>query len=83
MRGTFPLCFGAWLVLAMPAQALDLHQAYVLSLAQDATVRAAQAAAAAGQERVPQARPAIPTGSTPAPATSPAPSATIPAATPP
>jgi len=56
MRGTFPLCFGAWLVLAMPAQALDLHQAYVLSLAQDATVRAAQAAAAAGQERVPQAR---------------------------
>lgn len=41
---------------ARPSQALDLAQAYALSLAQDATLRAAQAGAAADQERVPQAR---------------------------
>ncbi len=38
------------------ALSMDLHQAYLLSLAQDPTVRAAQAATAAGRERVPQAR---------------------------
>lgn len=56
MRRKSSFLAGVLLALALPAPALDLHQAYVLSLAQDATLRAAQAAAAAGQEKVPQAR---------------------------
>ncbi len=39
-----------------PAWSLDLLQAYDAALAQDATVRAARAAADAGRERLPQAR---------------------------
>jgi protease secretion system outer membrane protein len=39
-----------------PAWSLDLLQAYDTALKQDATVRAAQAAAAAGRERLPQAK---------------------------
>ena len=39
-----------------PAWSLDLLQAYDTALAQDATVRAARAAADAGRERLPQAR---------------------------
>ena len=45
-------CAGA----AAPSWSLDLAQAYALALEQDATIRAARAAAAAGRERLPQAR---------------------------
>jgi protease secretion system outer membrane protein len=41
---------------AAPAWSLDLAQAYALALEQDATIRTARAAAAAGRERLPQAR---------------------------
>lgn len=41
---------------ALPAWSLDLAQAYALALEQDPTIRAARAAAAAGRERLPQAR---------------------------
>ncbi len=41
---------------ASPVWAIDLLQAYDTALAQDATVRAARAAADAGRERLPQAR---------------------------
>lgn len=42
--------------LAAPAGAMDLLQAYNAALAQDATVRAARAAADAGREQLPQAQ---------------------------
>lgn len=41
---------------AQPAWSLDLVEAYRLALEQDATIRAARAAAEAGRERLPQAR---------------------------
>lgn len=44
------------LVASAPAWSLDMLQAYDTALTQDATVRAAQAAANAGRERLPQAR---------------------------
>lgn len=46
----------ALLGAAVPALALDLQQAYQSALEQDATVRAARAAADAQRERLPQAR---------------------------
>lgn len=46
----------ALLAAAVPALALDLQQAYHSALEQDATVRAARAAADAQRERLPQAR---------------------------
>lgn len=45
-------CAGA----ALPAWSLDLADAYRLALEQDATIRTSRAAAAAGRERLPQAR---------------------------
>lgn len=42
--------------LPIPALALDLQQSYQAALDNDATLRAARAAAAAGKERLPQAR---------------------------
>ncbi|MBE2262188.1 MAG: TolC family outer membrane protein [Burkholderiaceae bacterium] len=50
------LWLAAGLAAATPAWSLDLLQAYETALAQDATVRAARAAADAGRERLPQAR---------------------------
>ncbi len=47
------------LAVLAPAWSLDLLQAYDTALAQDATVRAARAAADAGRERLPQARAAL------------------------
>lgn len=47
------------LAASAPAWSLDLLQAYDTALAQDATVRAARAAADAGRERLPQARAAL------------------------
>ena len=41
--------------LAMPAQALDLRQAYAAAFAHDATIRAARAGTDAARERLPQA----------------------------
>jgi outer membrane protein, protease secretion system len=41
---------------ALPAWSLDLAEAYRLALQHDATIRASQATAAAGRERLPQAR---------------------------
>ncbi len=43
-------------LVAAPAWSIDLLQAYDTALTQDATVRAARAAADAGRERLPQAR---------------------------
>ncbi len=43
-------------LLSAPVWAIDLLQAYDTAMAQDATVRAARAAADAGRERLPQAR---------------------------
>lgn len=42
-----------------PASSMDLMQAYQSALSQDASLRAARAAAQAGQERLPQARAAL------------------------
>ncbi len=50
------LLLSAGLLSAAPVWALDLLQAYDIAFAQDATVRAARAAADAGRERLPQAR---------------------------
>jgi len=46
----------AMLALCMPAQALDLLQVYQAAQAQDASLQAAKANAAAERERIPQAR---------------------------
>ena len=49
--------FGVAVACAVPpAWSLDLVEAYRLALEQDATIRAARAAAEAGRERLPQAR---------------------------
>lgn len=45
------IALGSWI----PAQAIDLKQAYDAAAAEDATLRAARAAAEAGRERLPQA----------------------------
>lgn len=50
------LAIAASLLTTAPAWSLDMLQAYDTALAQDATVRAARAAADAGRERLPQAR---------------------------
>jgi len=47
---------GLLMALPMPALPLDLQQSYQAALDNDATLRAARAAAAAGNERLPQAR---------------------------
>lgn len=46
----------AWLVLCLPAQAMDLLQVYQAAQKEDATVLAARAAAEAERERLPQAK---------------------------
>ncbi|HKB55371.1 MAG TPA: TolC family outer membrane protein [Ramlibacter sp.] len=50
------LALAAALCCSVPAWSLDLAQAYRLAEANDATIRAARAAAAAGREQLPQAR---------------------------
>lgn len=57
MKQARTLVFSALLGAAcLPALALDLLQAYDAALQEDATVRAARAAAESGRERLPQAR---------------------------
>lgn len=50
------LALAVGVAVSAPAWAIDLLQAYDTALTQDATVRAARAAADAGRERLPQAR---------------------------
>lgn len=52
----YSLFLAAGLAAVTPARALDLLQSYEAALSQDATVRAARAAADAGREHLPQAR---------------------------
>lgn len=50
------VCVMALALLAVPAWSMDLMQAYQAALQQDSTIRAAQAAAEVGDERVEQAK---------------------------